>query len=119
MDLCRQTISDVSLHVTNSRCGAAFFLSILVFYGHQIVHVRFDVPAVHVGMLVGEVSLLARLDAPLLHKRLVFLHITRTCDDLYLCCTYTSESWLDSSGQANQGLLHSTRCNRQWPGVST
>jgi hypothetical protein len=35
-----------------------------------------------VGMLaasmMGEVSLLERLDAPLLHKRLVFLHITRS-----------------------------------------
>ncbi len=30
-----------------------------------------DVPVIDVGMLVDEVSLLTRLDAPLLHKRLM------------------------------------------------
>lgn len=44
----------------------------------------FDVLVIHGGMLVGEVSLLARLDTPLIHMRLVFLHITRTS----MTCTY-------------------------------
>ena len=43
---------------------------------------EFDVPVIHVGMLVGEVSLLGKLYDPLLHK-----HITRAS------MTYTT--WLN------------------------
>jgi hypothetical protein len=91
-------------------------LSILPFMGIKSYKFGFDVPVIHVGIPVDEVSLLARLDSPLLHKRLVFLHVTRTCDDLYLCCTYTP--WLDSDGQ---GLSesHSIRCNQRSNGVLT
>ena len=58
-------------------------LSILPLMGIKPQTFGFDVPVIHVGMLVGGVSLLARLGAPLLHKRLVFL-ITRTS----MTCTY-------------------------------
>jgi hypothetical protein len=60
-------------------------LSIPPLMGIKFYAFGFDVPVIHVGMLVGEVSLQARLDAPLVHKRLVFLHIpSRTS----MTCTY-------------------------------
>ena len=59
-------------------------LSILPLMGIKSYKFGFGVPVIHVGMLVGEVSLLARLDTQLLHKRLAFLHITRTS----MTCTY-------------------------------
>ena len=47
-------------------------LSILPLMGIKSYGFGFDVPVIHVGKLVGEVSLLAKLDAPpLLHKHIL------------------------------------------------